>query len=619
MFNEYPYTDYHELNTDWIISKIKNVETAEANTKQYAEDAEAAKVIAVDAKDIAVAAKETAVEAKDDAVEAKDDAISYLTDTRDQLNLLQSRVDNIIPDGTQTAGNTELLDIRVGGNGITYDSAGNAVRGQFDQANDAAVNNGNFISVSDDMDADYIIPEFSETAGFRNGTDLTTVVDANYKITSKIALFPGQLITAVTTTRNTYVSMLTVYDEDFTALDYAAIGASSENTYLVAYLNKTNDVQYVSACGLDGSTITIKIYRPLQAGDDLLARKQSLFYASDLTTTRIRFASDWTIANYVCTPPIPLKAGDTLHAYVRCSASIPAILTCDANGGNLTAVVNGNDVTQYNYTAPADCYAILQYRQSESFNVINVIPASDKWNTNGDNNDTRHATICFIYDDGTATDSDIVEIFDSRRLKCGFALMSSIVTNARCGEYLDYQKRGYSMLSHSTDAVPMDDPDADRDTIFGKVLTSKQLLEASGFDIRGWVTPSSTMADTFKPMLEQIYDYGYTVWYEGPNHDGKYEPGGSRPYNEFADSRYDLWRITQFTSTANLELAIDECISNKGFLTIYFHSADLTPAHRTRLENVLDYVKTKMAEFKIKCLAPNEAYDYYFNVRKQDI
>ena len=140
MFNNYPYTDYHELNTDWIIGKIKNVETAEANTKQYAEDADAAKVAAQDARDIAVQAKDDAVEAKDDAVEAKDDAISFLTGTKNQLDLLQARVDNIIPDGTQTAGNTELLDIRVAYDSTTYASAGDAVRAQASDLNDKITN-----------------------------------------------------------------------------------------------------------------------------------------------------------------------------------------------------------------------------------------------------------------------------------------------------------------------------------------------------------------------------------------------------------------------------------------------------------------------------------------------
>lgn len=137
MFNEYPYTDFHEMNTDWIISKIKNVETAEADTKQYAEDADAAKVAAEDAKDIAVQAKEDAVSAKDDAEHARDSAQAIVHDTQDQISLLQSRVDNIIPDGTQTAGNTELLDIRVGYDSTVYDSAGNAVRGQVSDIHDA--------------------------------------------------------------------------------------------------------------------------------------------------------------------------------------------------------------------------------------------------------------------------------------------------------------------------------------------------------------------------------------------------------------------------------------------------------------------------------------------------
>ena len=478
------------------------------------------------------------------------------------------------------------------------------------------------VNHSDSLDAPYT-PIYNLIDKKRNKTNLTTDNNATHSITTLIPVLSGHMVAAVTTTNAADTAIITVYNKNKVAESYVHSGASSQNTYLISYLNSDAELKYISVCGLTASDIIIKEYVPAGQFSNLMLRKQGLFYKLDGTISKVRFDSDWHASDYVCSTPIKLNEGDTIHAYVRASTSIPAVIKCDQYGGSRTFVVNGNNVTQYDYTAQEDCWVMVQYKENDTFNIIKVIPKAHRWNYNGDKNDTRHATVCFIYDDGTERDADLVSIFDSHGLKCGFALPSSIVTNARCGEYLDFQNRGFSILSHSTSlqdgSTIFNNPDTNVETIKSRLLQSKQQLMRSGFDVRGWVTPQSQMYSGFVQYLNNIYDYGYTVYYAGTNDDGRYVPGGSRPENRFSDSPYELWRITQYTLTDNLKAAIDECITNKGFLTFYFHAADLTDAHIERLETVLAYVTEKIATYNLKCLAPNEAFDYYFSVRRQDI
>lgn len=276
MFNKYPYTDFHELNTDWIIGKIKNVETAEANTKQYAEDADAAKIAAQDARDIAVQAKDDAVLAKGSAENARDLAQNFATDayntvsnTQSQIALLQARVDNIIPDGTQTAGNTELIDIRTAADGRIYDSAGNAVRGQVTDLNTAIV------KIEGTMDE--ILP-----VNWFNDND-TEVYDASFDYSNYIPVNDGDEMTYYYGNNPAALAHGTprhwmYYDIDKNLLgqtaiwtqDYTVSGATIK--YVRAVVSNTHNNRMIEINQTPAITIYSPYVAPYFIADDSVAR-----------------------------------------------------------------------------------------------------------------------------------------------------------------------------------------------------------------------------------------------------------------------------------------------------------------------------------------------------------
>ena len=146
LFDHFPYSNLHELNLNWVIGKLKDVDKAQMTAAQaadllnqvsgkaddaagsalaaknsadaaaesqrqadlsafgalgasdaasgYANTASQAKNDAVQAKDDAIAAKDIAVQAKDDAVQAKDDAVSAASDAHsDALDAAGSAAD----------------------------------------------------------------------------------------------------------------------------------------------------------------------------------------------------------------------------------------------------------------------------------------------------------------------------------------------------------------------------------------------------------------------------------------------------------------------------------------------------------------------------------------------
>lgn len=151
LFEHWPYVNFHDLNLDWIIKEFPKLyaarDEAQSSAEASAESAAASQLSADASQDSAESSQqysndsqEYANDSANSALESQEHAestASTASQLRNEMSLLDTRMDNILVSGTPTQGNAELIDIRVGANEITYPTAGDAVRGQYNELKDA--------------------------------------------------------------------------------------------------------------------------------------------------------------------------------------------------------------------------------------------------------------------------------------------------------------------------------------------------------------------------------------------------------------------------------------------------------------------------------------------------
>ncbi|RYY37089.1 MAG: hypothetical protein EOP46_04080 [Sphingobacteriaceae bacterium] len=226
----------------------------------------------------------------------------------------------------------------------------------------------------------------------------------------------------------------------------------------------------------------------------------------------------------------------------------------------------------------------------------------------------RTGIISFIFDDGKAEDDSVVLVMDQYGYKCGFALVTNgnqttYPYNVRKALYLDYQNRGYEILSHSRTHAHFSDT-TQLLTARAQFLDSYNQLTNDGFHITGFVTPYNTMYPTLIPLMLQYYRYGYTA----PRFD---LPNTSSIHYSGHDIHKMARNSVEFSVTAvQIKAHIDSVIAKKGYTCFYAHKLGDIFKTNTFID-VLNYIQSKVNSGQLQILTPGAAMKKFFTYNYQ--
>lgn len=401
-FNMYPYTDFHELNLDWVLETIKQLvaDWEEYHTTMTGEwndmqedwhDTEEAWISLKNyvenyfnnldvQEEVNNKLNQMALDGTLDLLllpyfnTYKTEINQIINQQNGQIEVLEGRMDAFasLAEGS-TTGDAELMDIRVGANGITYPSAGDAVRAldDYNTALNKAIVNENYVDTG------------TLTSGYMN-TAGTTFASATYAYSSKIAVTPGDVIY---TGRVRFITAFT---------GNTAVSASGANIDQPTVLTHT----YTVPASIDGIVVsfyaadTVKYVR---IGTDRVFTAEGVFgiekaFEKDIFTPNML---DYTNINtggymqtngvvqvhaaYNYTDKIPVTAGDIIYLS-RCRY-------ITAFTGNTAVAADGENVDQakipsHTYTVPAGIDSIvvsLYAADSDPYVKINSYMQIPSW------------------------------------------------------------------------------------------------------------------------------------------------------------------------------------------------------------------------------------------------
>lgn len=300
----------------------------------------------------------------------QDTEIAQRLDTQDdKLEVLEGRMDKFasLPAGS-TSGNAELLDIRVGANGVTYNSAGVAVRTQFDDANDK-------IDRLNETVYGETAVSFNYTSGYFIRSNGVKTQGEDYGYSDPIAVKAGDIVDFYGKGYSTNIAMISTCDSSGNNIVPKVICpdnvlreyfyAVESDGYIIVSFNKTNDfwLKITKADGLErrilGNERIIFAYT-----------KNSYIAVSGTIQTTNGFARSQAIKVYM---------GDIIDFYARgYLTNVAMISTCNSDGtSNISVKVGSIDNVNrhYKYTCHNEGYIVVSFDYRYDFELT-IIRAS---------------------------------------------------------------------------------------------------------------------------------------------------------------------------------------------------------------------------------------------------
>ena len=673
MVNKYPYTDLHELNLDWLLAEFKklHLEVVDLDTtvKQFTEfvtnyfanldvQDEINNKLDQMASDGTLAAL---IQPLFDEYKVEIDAIvadqnheievrmnnqdSNIADIGDNVDVLTGRMDEFasLPPGS-TAGNAELLDIRVGADGTTYASAGDAVRHFdgiiLDYAKESLLAEWNMLRYWPVLEQTYIANDGTKSSNSSYYSFEKVPCEASKIYTAKNGgyNYSGQLMTATADvifydSAESVISNVTnscTFETPsgcaFVSISFKYAGGTNKSWYYLTNTSQTvegtffdadNGTKYVVEDTLGAQ----RAYWDAMAYDKI---KEHMF----CTNGTYYAANDYFMIDMMPVKPnmhyyfyTSVDDGQSLHHTAR----FVTFFDSSKNFISQVQYVNAFDTpstcrymtisTIYNdrstcdkgsiYLSPVGLYAGF-VRNEITYERPTI------YNTKGGYIHKRRPTIAFVFDGEYVNNLAAADVFLKNGERCTFALQyDTTFPNHNIDAYMYLQKEGFEIGVHSSQAVGTQ-PGSGTDA------QVKQYIEDSystfrktyGFNISTFVSLQGNTRASAYPVIEGLYELGFTK----TNHSGT-----DNPILSLSDDPYELWRYCidpVVTSLAQAEAAVASCVANTGLLVFYSHAQgtadNITMAD---LETLLQYAQASGAQI----LTAYDAIADFYAIRRSEI